>query len=301
MRAQRRLGWLRHDICGYLTKFIDFPEVAIPRVDVPDDPRRLYRSDVERIAMEVRRSLGLRDGPISDVVLLLENHGAIVIRQELGANTLDAFSELDRHSGRPYIVLGTEKASACRSRFDAAHELAHLILHRHLDRGTINGTDTHRLIERQAHYFATAFLLPREAFIDEFHSASLDSLVLLKSRWRVSVAAMIRRAADLGLVDEYSLQRLYANKNRRWGRRSEPLDDEIPIEQPRFVKRSFDLLLDEGLTSKAEIESATAMYIADVELAAGLEPGHFGDDAPNYRFPRLKQDDTLPGLDQALH
>ena len=290
-RAERRLSWLRHDICGYLDRMVEFLPVEFPLFHVPDDPQQLYRGDVEKIAESLRRSWGLGEGPISDLDLLLENHGAILVRQELGANTLDAFSEVDLRSGRPFIVLGTEKASACRSRFDAAHELGHLLLHRHLRSGIVNGSETHKLLEKQAHYFATAFLLPKRTFIEDF-SPSLDAIVILKSRWKVSVAAMMRRALNLGLIDEYRYKRLCANKNRRWGGTREPLDDELPYEQPRFLRRSFVLLVDEGATSRADIETALAMYSHDVETAAGLEPGFFGDDTPDsYKFPTLKARD----------
>lgn len=288
-RARRRFIWLRDDICGYLAKYIAFPPIDFPVFDVPADPEKLDRDDIERLATETRRAWELEDGPISDVVLLLENHGAIMVRQELGANTLDAFSERDvEYDGRPYMVLGTEKASAVRSRFDAAHELGHIILHSQVPQSVANRTDMFPLVEAQANFFARSFLLPKSSFGAEFRTASVDALVPLKSHWKVAIGAMIFRARDLGLIDEYRAQRMHANRSRRWGRKWEPLDDELNPEQPRFVRRSFDLLLDRGLISLQSIQIELALYVEDIENTAGLEPGFFGDDVSHFRFPSVK-------------
>ena len=55
------------------------------------------------------------------------------------------------------MFLNTFK-SAERSRFDAAHELAHLILHKH---GAPNGQEA----EKQADTFAGSFLMPRASVL----------------------------------------------------------------------------------------------------------------------------------------
>lgn len=285
-RAQRKFNWLVQDVCKLLGDYVVFPEVNFPTLDLPSDPTALGADDLERAASETRRHFGLGDGPISDIVLLLENHGAIIARQELSANKLDAFSSIV--DGRPYIVLGSDKASAVRSRFDAAHELAHIILHSKLDKNRINKPEINKLLEKQANYFAGAFLMPKSVYKCEFPGPSLDELVVLKRRWRVSVAAMIRRAYNLRLITEYEYKRMNANRMRRWNRNWEPLDDELSFEQPRFISRSFDLLLDNGLVSRASIEAETGIFVHDIELAAGLEPGFFGDTVQHYKFPQLK-------------
>lgn len=299
VRAERRYACLRDDICGYLQSYVEFPGVRFPEFSkLPPESRA--NEDIELVAIETRRTFQLGDGPISDVVLLLENHGAIVARHELGARSLDAYSQLHSENGRPYIILGTERASAVRSRFDAAHELAHIVMHSHLTKREVNNPVRYKLIEQQAHYFAGAFLLPAKEFAREFRTPSLDALVTLKSRWKVSVQAMINRAHQLHLVNDYRRQRLFANLSRRWGKKSEPLDNEIQLESTRFIRRSFDLLLDNGIATRNSVEMATDLFVEDVESIAGLEDGFFGDDVEHYQFPSLSDNpkpidrDTYP-------
>jgi len=52
-------------------------------------------------------------------------------------------------------VLASDKGDAAVSRFDAAHELGHLIMHHDAEPGDL-------YMERQADAFAAAFLMPAE-------------------------------------------------------------------------------------------------------------------------------------------
>ncbi|MBK8210507.1 MAG: ImmA/IrrE family metallo-endopeptidase [Rhodospirillales bacterium] len=62
-------------------------------------------------------------------------------------DTVSAFSFWE--GGHPFIFLGADKQSAARSRFDAAHELGHLILHRGVAEEDLEA-DLNRF-EREAH------------------------------------------------------------------------------------------------------------------------------------------------------
>ena len=70
--------------------------------------------------------MGARREAVGNLIHLLEAHGVRIYSLTHENTDLDAFS-LYWH-GQPFMFLGTEK-SAERSRFDAAHELAHLVLH----------------------------------------------------------------------------------------------------------------------------------------------------------------------------
>src|SRR5689334_686467 len=140
---------------------------------------------------------------------------------------VDAFSTWQ--DGRPFIFLADDKKCAVRSRFDAAHELGHMILHRHLTQDEIEDPDTLNRIEHEANRFAAAFLLPAKTFISEIYSSNLKQFLDLKKRWKVAIGAMIYRCKDLGVFDE----RLHVNLRKQmsfqgWVRH-EPLDDEIPV------------------------------------------------------------------------
>ena len=283
-RAKRRLNWVQSDVCGFLRELVEFPAVNFPDFKIPDDPIAIDFDDIEKIARDTRRFWGLGDGPIADIVLLLENNGAIVVRQELGAHTLDAFSRWDSTEKVPYVVLGTDKDTAVRSRYNAAHELGHMILHRHL---RPIRTGTHDFLERQAHYFAGAFLMPPDTFKADIVQSSIQTFVTIKTRWRVSIAAMIRRAKNLGIISDEEEGRLFAYRSQQGWTRCEPYDDELESERPRLLERAFNLLLTEGIATRASIESSLAMYAADIENATGLEPGFFDDDVVHFKFPRM--------------
>jgi Zn-dependent peptidase ImmA (M78 family) len=122
---------------------------------------------------------GLNPSPIQDLVGLLESNGLFIARDDLEAPALDSFSEYVREDQTAYCVLGTEKASAVRSRFDAAHELGHVLLHRTVTDKYIRRTDMFKLLESQAHRFAGAFLLPASSF-------ATDLMPYPCGRWRCS-------------------------------------------------------------------------------------------------------------------
>src|SRR5438094_162699 len=73
----------------------------------------------------------------------------------IDAKEVDAFSMW--HGETPFVFLNTKK-SCERSRFDAAHELGHLVLHRH-------GVPQGQQAEAEANAFASAFLMPRASVL----------------------------------------------------------------------------------------------------------------------------------------
>jgi len=280
-RADRRFGWLREVVC-YVRAFVELPPANLPNLGLPGDPNALVESDLEGVASEIRRFWNLGDGPISNVVWLLENNGVVVARDELGSEALDAFSAWV--DGTPYVFLGSDKGSAARSRLDAAHELAHLLLHRGVDRSQLYQQADHRLLEDQAFRFAGAFLLPASSFARDFYVPTLDALRVLKSKWAVSVGMMIKRAEDLTLISPDQARRLWISYNRRGWKRKEPLDDELPIEQPRLLRRSMELIVNEAGQSHAHVLSELPFAVSDVEELASLPPGSIGDVPPPVRL-----------------
>lgn len=275
LRAQCRHEWLV-DIAGILHQYVKMPAIKVPQFKVPDSPEKICPEFIDELATETRRSWGLMDGPISNVVWLLENHGCIVSRIELLAESLDAFSSIEPATGRPIVVLGSGKASASRSRFDAAHELGHLILHRHLSADTLTSSESFKLIENQAHRFAGSFLLPAESFGDEVGIASLDRFRGLKERWRVSISAMIMRAHNLNLISDAHHRQLMIGMSRRRWRTREPLDDTLEPERPRFLKKCIELLVTRGVVHAMELPLLLGLPPEDLEAICGLETGYLG-------------------------
>jgi Zn-dependent peptidase ImmA (M78 family) len=268
-RAEHRALWLG-DIVSYVSEFVELPAPNLPDFELSSDPSTLANSQIDEIASDTRAYWGMRDGPISNMVALLENQGVIVARDRLGAATLDSLSEFDHVDTRPYLLIGTDKGTPARWRFDAAHELGHMILHRRLDRRRLTSTTEHKAIEAQAHRFAGAFLLPREPFTEDLFAASLDVMTTMKAKWKTSIAMMIMRARQTHLISDEIERRLWINYGRRGWRRHEPLDDSMDVERPRVLRRSFELVLTEGSETPQDVIEATGLPAADIETLSGL-------------------------------
>lgn len=274
-RAEHRANWLG-DITRYVSQFVELPQANIPLFDVPANPMQLSGSDIEQYAARTRRHWTMRDEPVGNMVRLLENQGVIVARDQLGAASLDSLSEFDKCSDRPLVMIGTDKGTAARWRFDAAHELGHLVLHRGLDRRRLKNSAEHKEVENQAHRFAGAFLLPQVPFCEELFAASLDAMLAMKPRWRTSIAMMIMRAKQTYLIDESMEKRLWINYSRRGWRGGEPLDDVLEYEAPRLLHRSFELIFEANAQSAEDVIAFTGLPAPDIEILAGL-PQHFLD------------------------
>lgn len=272
IRAERRLEWLQ-EIVVYLSEMMEFPNLELPSVDLPSDILELSLEDVEDVAKVVRRDWGLSDGPISNLVRLVENNGLIVTRHFLDTEKLDAFSCMKTAFHRPVIVLSMDKECSVRSRYNLAHELGHVILHRQVDQASLKNRNSFKRIELQAHRFAGAFLLPATTFLRELFSPSLDAFLAQKERWGVSVAMMVKRCEDLGVVNEELARRLWRNLARRGWRKHEPLDDTIAIEKPMLLQRSFDLLLQSDEMCREGILRDLPWSSAEIESLAGLTAG----------------------------
>jgi Zn-dependent peptidase ImmA (M78 family)/transcriptional regulator with XRE-family HTH domain len=224
------------DIYYYIDHYLDFHPAKIP-FDENIDYHSLSKDSIERIASEVRRAWGLGDGPIPDMIRLLENKGIMIAKIEL-PSTLDAFSTW-RHN-RPFIFLSDSSISCSRRRFNLGHELGHLVLHQMASEEDFENKELLKRLESQAHRFAGAFLFPAISVKSEYFSNSMTALKNLKSRWKISIGAIARRLFDLGLINKH--QYTYINMNLK-DRKHEVLDDIIPMEEPTLIKRAFELLL----------------------------------------------------------
>jgi Zn-dependent peptidase ImmA (M78 family)/DNA-binding XRE family transcriptional regulator len=272
LRGERRFLWLKM-IVSYLEQFVQFPPLHYPEFGLTGDPNLISMEQVEELAAQARRFWNLGDNPIQNMTLLLEANGALVVREEFDARTLDAFSEF-RQDDRPYVFLGADKDSSVRSRFDAAHETAHALLHSKVLQSQVNKPSEFKLIEEQANRFAGAFLLPAAPFADDFYTANLDLLKSLKPKWKTSIATMIKRAQDLDLISEVQARLLWINLSRRGWRTEEPYDDELDIEKPTILRRAVELLISNEIQNREDILSRIPLSPRDIEGLTGLEPGY---------------------------
>jgi Zn-dependent peptidase ImmA (M78 family)/transcriptional regulator with XRE-family HTH domain len=290
-RCKHRLTWLA-DTTSYLREFLELPAVNLPKVRLPETSFADWTFDqVEEMAAQTRTALGLGNGPIPDVVLLLENAGVVVSKFSLDGEGLDALSYWSR-DGSPYVVL-SDDCSFARQQYNAAHEFAHLLLHRAIADADVNRTDLHKLIEAQAFRFASAFLLPGRAFASELWAPTLRAFESLKARWLVSIGVMLTRCRELGIIDDDQARWLWIKYSRLGYKQKEPLDDAMPTSNPRLLRRSIEMLVEEGIQTRDSIRNRLALPAGEIEALCSLRSGYLRDETQAgavLSMPKIRQD-----------
>lgn len=264
----------------YLEAHVNYPAVEVSHAAPADPTGRYSEEEIELAAEECRHQWGLGLGPISNVVSLVESKGVAVCRYEIENERIDAFSFWNGE--RPFIFCASDRDSGARARFDVAHELGHLILHRWIEPEELENPKTLKLIEREADRFAGSFLLPRKSFPNEVYSPRLDAFLDLKRRWRVSIQAMIYRCSDLGVIDEIQFTNLYKQLSFRKWRTREPLDDSQsnPVEQPRLLRRAVEMVIEGKRRHPDEIAADLPFNRTTLEILCNLPPGFLSAQPP---------------------
>jgi len=227
----------------------------LPPPDLPDLSRE---PNPEAAAESLRRAWSLGALSIRNMIHLLEAKGVRVLSLAVDAREVDAFSMWK--GARPFVFLNTYKSTE-PSRFDAAHELGHLVLHKH-------GPPQGREAEKQANTFASAFLMPRGSVLaNTVKFPSYLTLVRLKKVWTTSVSALNYRLHDLGVISDWQYRGICIEIAKR-GRETEPV--EAPRETSLILPRVLASLYEEGI-SRAEIARALNLPLTELEqLLFGL-------------------------------
>ncbi|MFJ5016979.1 helix-turn-helix domain-containing protein [Streptomyces griseoluteus] len=205
LEAARAAGTLG----AMLYEWID-ERFRLPTADVPS----LGKPDPETAAGMIRTCWDLGEAPAPNMVHLLEAHGVRVFSLDPDYAEVDAFAVW--RDGVPFVFLNTLK-SAERGRFDAAHELGHLVMHG--SEHACSGPEA----ERQANDFASAFLMPRASVLGHMPSgAHVDQILRGKRIWNVSAMALTYRMHDLGLLSDWQYRSTCAELSRMGYRSGEP-------------------------------------------------------------------------------
>jgi Zn-dependent peptidase ImmA (M78 family)/DNA-binding XRE family transcriptional regulator len=213
----------------------------------------------EAAAMSLRAHWALGDKPISHMVRVLEHHGVRVFSLAEDCVEVDAFSFW--RGSQAFVFLNTLKSSE-RSRFDAAHELAHLVLHKH-------GQPAGRQAEREADAFASAFLMPRSSILAYApRLATIKALIKAKKYWNVALSALAHRMHACGLLTDWVYRGLCVELNELGYRTQEP--GSAPREMSQALEKVFAHLRQEGVT-KADVATELGWPLAELEaLVFGL-------------------------------
>jgi len=235
------------------------PQSPIP----PGYPVRITDiQEVEQVAVNLRQEWGLGNRPIESLTDLLEKEGIKV-------GTISAPVSFDAirfwHDTTPAIII-RDGVPGDRQRFSMAHELGHLMVEPSQD---LDG-------ERVANRFAGAFLVPKEAALEELgvnrRKLDLFELHLLKHQYGMSIQAWVHRAKDLGTIPERGYRRIFDLIDERGWRTREP-GDQIPPEEPRRMKRLVMRAYAEDAISASRASELLGMSISEF---CQIEEGRHG-------------------------
>lgn len=225
------------------------------------EPEETGQSAASRLRQEL--DLG-PDDKVTSIADLLERLGVRAI--ELPTHlALDGFAAA---AGEEYVVVLNSTVPSDRARLNAAHEVGHILA------GDCDSTDIDNAgpNEDRAFDFASHLLLTDEMLQQAFGERSMVRLVQFKERFGISVAAMIYRAQQSGLISEPLAKRIWMEINRRGWKQSEPghVAEDRAVRFERLVDAA---LLEERLTldQAAELTGVRADELRERrEWALGL-------------------------------
>jgi Zn-dependent peptidase ImmA (M78 family)/transcriptional regulator with XRE-family HTH domain len=224
-----------------LLRAVNISEYKIPSYD-PDE-----LEGPENVARTVRALWKLPSGPISNLVIAVEDAGGIVIPYDFGTKKIDGLGQFV--PPLPPLFFINMNIPGDRWRFSLAHELGHIIMH------TIPRPD----MEKEANQFAGELLMPWRDIAPSLQSITLDKLVDLKIYWKVSMQSLLYRAKES--IPERKMYYLWAKMSKAGYKTKEPI--EIPREHPTVVAEIIETYLNKLGYSVSEICEMLGIYEND--------------------------------------
>jgi Zn-dependent peptidase ImmA (M78 family)/transcriptional regulator with XRE-family HTH domain len=256
-----------------LTSWID-ARFHLPK---PDIPNIRPETDPEAAALAMRTQWSLGDNPISNMVHLLEWRGVRVYSLAEECEEVDAFSVW--RMNQPFVFLNTLKSGE-HSRFDAAHELGHLALHRH-------GTPSGQRAEYEANRFASAFLMPKTGIVASISkNPTLEFLLHAKKAWGVSLVALVYRLNELDMLSPWYHRALSVEIQRLGYRKREPSPEQREMSQ--VLEKVFDALRADDI-KRADLAAQLGWPIEELNalvfqlVLSGLPAGRRGQQSETGR------------------
>ena len=263
---------MTHKLMSFIEGYIKFPKMNLPN--------NLNRNDdIETLASKLREHWNLKNGPVGNMVTLLEINGIVISSinvDKKGAMSFTQKQSVDKVS-RYLISLGNDKKSATIRNFDLAYELAYIVA---------NEANI-QLKKFSKDEFACAFLLPRNEFLNDLDNVEeLDDYINLKKKWIVPISAMILRAYDLGKINYKKYMYLMKEMDKKGWLKKEPLDENIKATSPVLLKKSVDMLIDNNImNSKTLVDNLSScglsIYPEEIELLLGLKEGKLANKSNN--------------------
>ncbi|MEW6058406.1 MAG: ImmA/IrrE family metallo-endopeptidase [Bdellovibrionota bacterium] len=200
-----------------------FPSSKVPVLDI------FKVGSPQEAARQLRKAWKLPKGPVKNMTQLLEENGVIVVIFDFGTERVDSRTILtkDKHP----VVVVNQSMLGDRQRFSLAHGLGHLVMHAFLF------PSFERDMNHEANLFAAEFLMPENDIKKDFaDGVTFQKLMELKRKWKVSMQAILYRAADLNVITPNQKRYLISQFHAMKIMRREPVELDIPKEKPRLLR-----------------------------------------------------------------
>lgn len=219
--------------------------------------------EAEQAAEALREAWELGIDPIPMMAELLEENGIKVIALDLpeavsGSKAMVQRPELPE---LPVIVVN-QNHNGERQRFTLAHELAHLVI---TPKGLSEAEE-----EKAADRFAGAFLMARammERLLGRHRkSISLGELAELKKLFQVSIASLVVRCSQLGIISKATYSNLWGQiKALGWNtlKSNEPV--KVEPERPQRMERLCLRAVAEGAISEPKAAELLRVSVRELD------------------------------------
>lgn len=238
-----------------LLQAVEMQTDSIPELD-PDD----FDGKPEEVARAVRAAWSMPRGPVGNLTAAIEDAGGIVILTDFGTPLLDAVSRWV--PGLPPLFFTNSESPGDRQRLTLAHELGHMVMHR------VPNPE----MEDEAMRFAAEFLMPERDIRHELENLTLDRLVALKLRWRVSMQAILKRAQDLGKITLRQARYLWMLIGKAGFRTREPAEADVMPEKPTLLQEILDVYRRGLGYSPEEIANLIGIHPHELQATYGIQP-----------------------------
>lgn len=238
--------------------------------------------DVEELAHYVREQWQLGDEPIFNIIDIMEQYGIIVANSFDSNNDIDAYChvEMINNSVVPIVVLGNDR-NYFRQQFSAAHELGHVLTDGIFEVEELTKLE-YKNMEQYMNQFAGALLIPKNMFLNDLAGRGKTEFrfyVELKKKYRVSAAALIVRAKQLGAISMNQYQYLMKQRSNDGYIKEEPYDKQVATCEPRYLKHAMKMLIEDRRITGTEFmrvlqKHGLSINSHMVEELLGLDEGY---------------------------
>lgn len=210
---------IKHQTIDFLQRYVELEELLNIKTNFENPLSKTSITsfeDVDLAAKELREAWELGNGPIPNLIELLEEHEIKVYEVDIEKNFY-GLSGIVKNLAIPVVAI-KRSGDLVRKRFTIAHELAHLLLD--------FSSAPDELKEKLCHGFAGALLLPRKVLIQELgekrNKITIWELKRIKGIYGISMQAIMARAKSLGIVSEHLYKSFCVFISKKGWRKEEP-------------------------------------------------------------------------------